>query len=528
MNEYTVTIPAYSRSNVEVAYLYADPTWCDNPPRPESSIPVIPPGMFHPNKVERHTIKSKRRTAEITAKLHLDKSIQPDLYRYKKSTACIKSQRIDKNQHTTKTVRHLSGEWYKWDKLPKALKDMALEPPKYFTTESPFELPSRNADIPDNLAFHVMGCNERANEALDFKPMDDRHFRELCVQASGKNLFLEPRHGAYYVQPSGSKKEVRGRFTRGQTFHDPEWIARKLPGCPYYLAQKLAKAFVDMGINEWKIAKRIMFGIIGSGKIDVLFPKKDERGRVIEIRTEFKGIRLPSAPGLIHYIPEIGPPDVRGLVNAIAIIIRLAERMQEVTYEPAPMVNLDLSENVECDEDTLYWAHADLGPDEVPFTEDELDDFGGDSNPFTAHALNGDGTDALPETIVNCMKSATDFNLSNLAKAVRPYWTEEDGNWIPPNRGMSKPQVNHFWALWKQRRAEITEAVADSMEVRFYLNNLNAIALEKRAAAYIFALRDGRQFMDKGRVIHTGGVRVIPTALKVLWSSYNQRFKKAA
>lgn len=450
------------------------------------------------------------------------------------------TMRISKNQHTEKNTTHVSPTWSRWAALPAVLRAACVEPPKFFVVATPFDAPSRanNPDIPDNQSFDAMALSERSNSHMDSRSMDDRHFREHCVQNDRVNFFLEPKHGAavHVVKgPDGQfTKVVRARLTRGQTFHDPNWISRKL-FCPLDMATKLAKAFVDLEINEWSLARRILYGVVFSGKIPVLFaPKGDRALKWLAVSKKLAGTRSMTAKGLISYSPASppgakaavhGPSDLRGMREAVDFLAMAAEEIAKVTYEPDPMVDLDLSEDAPGVDDDPFWSAADLGPDEQPFIDDDLDVYGGDSNPFTAHPLAGDGSDALPDALVRCMRTATDWNLTNLAKAVRPYWTQESERWVPPNRGMSAAQVSHFWDLWHARRAQVSAAVKVHPMVSRLLMNLESLP-ENRAKAYIYALKDGRRFMDRQAVIHTEGVRVIPSILKILWQRVNEKFPK--
>ena len=49
---------------------------------------------------------------------------------------------------------------------------------------------NKNWDMPDNLAFYDMGTSVRKTEHLDHQKMNDRDFRERCVQLNGKNYPL--------------------------------------------------------------------------------------------------------------------------------------------------------------------------------------------------------------------------------------------------------------------------------------------------------------------------------------------------
>jgi hypothetical protein len=442
--------------------------------------------------------------------------------------------------------------------LPKVLQHTSvLEPPKTFTVESDFDKPSRakNPDVPDNLAFDVMGIQERVNEHLDYRPLDDRCFREACVQVGTgmdrKNLFLEPKHGGSVhicrdssgrlerIQPEMGppnpnapyKTIVRGRSTKPQTFLDPQWLMAKLH-CSFELAFELKEAFKRLDINTWQRASRIINGVTGTGKITIPFARWDDEIKqyVAQYATKLKGVRLKAAKGLMSYIPPVGPPDLRGLEHAITYLAKLARELEDVTVEWGNMIDLDLNEEALDLHTDPFWAGVELSPEEVPFIIDDLDQLGGDSNFFTGHMLAGDGSDGLPSVLIGCLKTASDFNLANLAKHVRPYWTnegtDEEPRWIPPNRGMSDKQVSQFWAYWQARRAEIKSALGSNAEVVRYMSNLRALTTRSRAAAYIYALRDGKRFAERGTELHTAGVRVIPSALKLLWDEFNRMFAK--
>ena len=429
--------------------------------------------------------------------------------------------------HNLQTTFHKSALRFRFDRLPEILKQAVIPPPKYITTQSQIDPHShgRNPDMPDNIQFYVMGINDRVNADLDDQPLNDRHFRECCVQANGNNLFLEPKHGyskQIILDENGKQKTIiKGRITRPQTFLDPIWLSKKL-NAPYHLALQLKEAFKRLQVNEWHMASRIINGITGSGKIHTPFGS---------YQTALKGVRLPKAKGLTSYAPRVGPPNLRGLEKAINLLSELGMAMDAITVDLPPMINMDLAEDREDAANDPYWANADLGPEEQPFMDDDMDDLSSDSNPYTAHALKGDGSDALPEALVQCMKTATDWNLATLAKAVRPHWinegTKDAPRWTPPNRGMSDEQTSHFWSLWQDRRAKINAIVAASPETERHLNNLSTMKTRQRAAAYIYALRDGKEFKHFGEILNPNGNRFFPSFLKVLWAAFNEAHKAA-
>jgi len=520
----------------------------------------------------------------------------------------------------TRTVCYPSKLHALWLAIPEALKPSVEEPPKHIAVESDFEQPSRakHPDIPDNMAFDAMGTSERVNEHMDSRILDDRLFRETCVQIGTgmdrKNLFLEPKHGmsrhAVYplerIQPeigppspfAPYKTTVRGRFTRAQTFLTPDWIVARL-GCSFELACELKDAFEKLQISSWELASRIIYGKVGSGKINLPFKT---------VETKLKGIRLyggdgsqlcrthvaeawenphgvivgenitrielvpQCAKGLISYVLPIGPPDMRGLEAAIHYISEMAREVDEVTVEWPQMSNLDLPEDhpdLDVDE---FWANADLGPDELPFIEDDLDVYGGDANPFTGHTLFGDGSEALPLVFCDAIREADDFRLSAAARMMRPYVTEitppvwkvrddiciideqtdkvlgqivsgtrrpkkldpikkylvlvTPGVYRKPNCGLNADQTAHFWGLWHDQRAAISSGVENTTDFKRYARNLSLIAARGRAASYLFALKNGTEWRIGRDIIHHKGVVVIPTALKKLWAIFNERFPK--
>ena len=504
-------------------------------------------------------MKTTRQNANTTAKLNRTSEYQA--FR----------QSLKTYHHAEKTTPHHRAAHKRWLDLPACLRPVALEPPKFYYTETPFELAPQgiNPDIPDNQAFAVMGINDRTNTNLDACAMHDRTFREFCVQTpGGVNLFLEPKHGAsiHYVRGTDGTltRTVRGRFTRPQTFQDPAWIARKLR-CEYTDAHELKTALEKLNISDWQHASRIINGLTGTGKIHTPFGSNP---------TKLRGVRLAGAKGLTSYAPAVGPPNIPGLKRAVGLLVKLAQEAEAVTVEWPPMIGLDLQDDTpDANADPFFW-NVELTPEEVPFLDDDLDPIGGDGNPYTAHALCGDGSDSLPLVYWRALKTANDFQLTRAAQKMRPYLmkhrpavyrlrddiclldldtahavnqivagqrnlkkrdplkrfitTIKEAVWRRPNCGLTDDQTAHFWGLWHDRRAEIAQAVQSSPEVKRYAANLAGIKARNRAAAYLYALKNGTEWKTGRDIIHPAGLKVIPTALKTLWAQFNAQFPKAA
>ena len=66
----------------------------------------------------------------------------------------------------------------------------------------------RNDDLPDNLTFKDMGLAVRDNLHLDYQPMNNRDFRERCVQMNGKNyaLYMKGKTDAG-IKPANHKSQ---------------------------------------------------------------------------------------------------------------------------------------------------------------------------------------------------------------------------------------------------------------------------------------------------------------------------------
>jgi hypothetical protein len=364
------------------------------------------------------------------------------------------------------------------------------------------------------MAFDAMGLIDRKNEAMDARPLDDRFFREMCIVGNGHLYAFDTKHGHSIVIDEKGKKHVRGRFTQTVTFKNPDWLSNYLR-IPYALAYRLAKAFRSLEISSWETARRILNPVLGSGTINT--PKA-------QFKTKFKGEILQKRGGLRRFAPKVGPVDMPKMENAINTLYAIGLAMDAETHIEPAMVNLDLNDDDR--EIDTYWAHADLGPDEKPFCDDEHDELSGDPNAFTAHKLIGDGSDGLSCEAIDWIKDANDVQLTKAAQKMRPYWQKLDGEWIAPNRGLTGPQVSQFWAYWKARRAEIKNELAEEPAILNLVKFISTNDKKGQSAALIYALKSGSEFkIHKTTYNHAGHV-IGTVALQMLWAAFNEKWPK--
>ena len=116
----------------------------------------------------------------------------------------------------------------------------------------------KNSDLPDNLSFKDMGLVDRENRHLDYQKMNDRDFRERCVQMNGRNyaLYMKGRQDAG-LKPANHKDQqvIQGIFEEmgitcsNQTADDLAIMARKF-GLDRRSMMRLIHGYIDQAEVE--------------------------------------------------------------------------------------------------------------------------------------------------------------------------------------------------------------------------------------------------------------------------------------
>jgi len=152
-----------------------------------------------------------------------------------------------------------------------------------FRLKNSFELVTKeskqttNLDIPDTKELNEMGVSGwwdrnrlwpnldpssppyRKNPWLDHKSMDDRDFRDRCIQAGGKLYVLYPQ-GLPELSPPYHQRADGIETWVDQECRDPECPCHnKLKGIDKLDADSIAKAFKKLGM-DWNRVIKIMFG----------------------------------------------------------------------------------------------------------------------------------------------------------------------------------------------------------------------------------------------------------------------------
>ena len=330
----------------------------------------------------------------------------------------------------------------------------------------------RNQDLPDNLVFTDMGLSSRVNEHLDHQLLNDRDFRQRCVQANGRNYVLYQKTLIDMQKPQHLRSE---------------WLAEQL-GIQIDLAYKLADAFSKLKLDR-KAVMKILHGYVTSAG-------------------EHKN-------GLIG--------SNGNMVKVVELLDMLGDEADEVTVKRSEFVPNDIFTSFK--EDTIYALNVgSMNPysDEVTQADDDIDQMG-DNNPYSAFPLY-DGSEALSHEFLTMIRTAS-FNKLRIIQ--QGFFKQEDvvsGRvYKAKYHYMTPSQKSQAWVYIKARKAELKEATRAnlSQDAEITIGWIKALGKSKVASALIFAFADGRAFDLFGQVIEFSD-KANSLELGVVWDEYKK------
>lgn len=365
------------------------------------------------------------------------------------------------------------------DQLPvlmKITKDGNMTEIDFFN-----DMSQANPDIPDQLHGFEQGWADRKNELLDpvkdgsrwVHKMDDRHFREHCVQYAGRNYFVFLKKKCDLQPPQHLKAE---------------WLAEKLE-TTFDIAQKLATGFAALEFDR-KTALKFIY--------QELMPRS-------------------------------------GNNEMLAATADWLEALEEQIKEPdwAHTNNYwQTSEDDVFDDNWIYltdevleagWLSSGDFDDDGNFVKDDGLDVGFDTNAFGASPLHW-GNEALSHEFIMMIKEADHQKL----RWIQSGFFKQKNGYIR-YKYMTATQKSQAWVYIKERKAQLESQVLNSPSEDFkiashWVNEFATTGAKKDACSVIFCFADRRTFDYCGIKISFSKKATL-TELKVLWRLYKQLTK---
>lgn len=421
-------------------------------------------------------------------------------------------------------------------------------------------------EYPENA--HLEPVFGRSKTARGTSQMDGSHFRELCVQRKqGERMTNHALHLKSKLQLM-PKTWMRAEYVSEQT------------GIPYDLAFQVVAAFKALSINSWPVARQLLLGVVGTGKIWTPYGTLETglKGQVLRTGIARANDPAKAALRLVDLASELNEP-MYDLDEPETEITELSQMyVDSMTYIEPALIEIEqriCGGYFETDADDMA---DDDTPD--PLYEPPVDDFldpPGTDNAFSTHPL-ADGTDALPYAFEHAIRSMDAAELKRLVAGMftrraeggsdpefefadeqRAYLRQivgitdsqidlveqyiRDPKGLPPGARIprevirskairipkrfwffSTAQTRHFWAIYRLRKAEI--AAESRQDPNFgRLIRFVETADKRSAGAAIYAYSGRREFELYGiEIVLDGQQQPSKETVAEAWDIYKRRF----
>lgn len=334
-----------------------------------------------------------------------------------------------------------------------------------------------NRDVPDNIQWFEMGIVERKNEHLDpvkddsqphgySNMMNDRHFREMCVQIGNQNFAIKLKTKPDIEPPDYLKVE---------------WVAKKLR-IPLDLAMQVVELFCDMQIDR-KTAMKMFFSVTSycwAGGQYTSKKKTIRKGRASskEIARDIAILRM------IHEDasePEWAKLKDNNFAEPIdeTWIYMTEEVIESIEGDPKRMRRLNEETNGEYQED-----HMDVTSPAYPFALFPLQW----------------GAEALSHEFIQMIKEADWDKIKIIQRRFFAQYDQMAGRWYAPEYWYLSPtQKSQAWVYINARKEQLTVREGDlSEECKQCLYWIRQYKRSKYSTALIYAFKKGSNFNDFG------------------------------
>lgn len=364
----------------------------------------------------------------------------------------------------------------------------------------------RNKDLPDKLHNFVNGQAQRTNEHLDNEIMNDRHFRECCLQRSGQNQFLYLK-GKDQINPP--------------KYRQPEYL-KDLLNISFELAQRLSAVFDSSEKDGLDIDFKTFIKILyGNTPLNLDLKKLDKPGTVSKMfwpkKRKFQATNKPLGLFANKDATPPRPFNPEWIEKAIIILENLAESLSKVTVKSADFVQFD--------ESTLYSLNTgksiSYNSEDDENEDTELEE--GAGNPYTTRPL-FDGSEALSHNAINEIRFSDLDRLKEIQAKFLPRKNRRTGKTYGREAWyLTSTQVSQAWIYIKARKEELKKPVdfqlsADGKNVLSWIKSLGK---SREASALIHAYKDNRTANFFGIKI-SFSQKAPKVELDFLWSEYSK------
>ena len=353
------------------------------------------------------------------------------------------------------------------------------DPEKYFEDETDYF--QRNKDLPDNIQWHDMGIVERKNEHLDpikddsnpggyVNKMNDRHFREMCVQLGGQNFAIKLKTKPDIEPPNHMKIE---------------WVADKLR-----IEHDLAMQVVDL-VRDMEIDRKTMMKMFYAKPYMWTKCSSKEIARDLSILRELHESASEPNWSSLSDNNFAEPIDE----NWIYMVDEVYETMQVARFNEAT--------NEQYRED-----HMDVTSPAYPFAL------------FPLYW----GKEALSHEFITMIKEADWDKIKEIQKRFFPQYDSMVGKWYAPKYWYLSPsQKSQSWVYINERKEELKNIKPSDLseECKQCLYWIQQYKRSKYSTALIYAFKDGRSFDSFGIKVDFNR-RATGQELNYLWSEYKK------
>jgi len=349
------------------------------------------------------------------------------------------------------------------------------------TLDSWIDKSQPNTDLPDELHSFDQGLSQRTNDHLDNQHLNDRDFRQRCVEINGNLHILFERNGADFDLPA---------------HHDPLYVQDCFK-CQIDVALKIVQGFRDLSLG-----KRECLDILHHEDID-----------------------------LRHFLPYELADYLEGMATAI----------QEPEWD---MINNDQFPEEDPMSGSIYMIDEIINSIKHPALIDDtpagqepspnigsmpLDDIANDeqTDTFGTRMLYHEA-EALSHEFLQAIRSASAERLAVLTSGFFQTEDNETGIVYPAKYSyLTNSQKSQAWVYMKERKQQLIEwhrTRLSPIAIKA-LHWMKQMADRQTAASIIYCCRGGRDFNLSGATISIAEKMPLGE-LSVLWFEYNKLFPR--
>lgn len=357
-----------------------------------------------------------------------------------------------------------------------------------------------NQDLPDNLQWYDMGIVERKTEHLDPVPngngkmvnmMNDRHFRECCVQYGGRNYAFKLKTKADLEPPN---------------FRRPEWIAEQLE-----IEIDLAKQITEL-IDEMNFDRNTVMRLF-YGRSSLRATKVEKKGRCTKTAVDTDGKRFCWTECTSHEI-----------ARDIGILREIKEMIEEPDWSQLRDDNFAdpiTEDHIYMTDEVLESISFGRFNEETNEIVDDMMDDTSSANPFGVFPLYW-GAEALSHEFIQMIKEADWEKIKQIQARFYPQYDPISGRTCAPEYWyLTSTQKSQAWIYIKDRKEQLSKiTVANPSEsYKQCLHWVRQFGKGRFATGMIFAFAEGRSFNALGQevVFEKPGQSA---EIQMLWNAY--------